>query len=107
MTSDEELRVLMAHPRIIEHFGHVPNFAELLAALNEFGNPVFEMYDRQSFCAVTTLTADGAEFLVVGQTETSANPAGAGLDCLLSLLRRLDAEVAAGMQQFQKLLGRS
>jgi hypothetical protein len=100
MTSEDEVRAKLAHPRILEHFDHEPNFAELLAALEEFGHPRFELYDRQSFCAVTIPGASG-EILVCGQTETAANPSAAGLDCLLALLHRVDCEVERGFTELE------
>jgi len=87
MTSTEELQNLLADPTLKQFFGEEqPTFAELVQALSEFGEPLFELQGNRSFCSVIVITAAGKE-MFRGVAETPANPSAAGLACLIKLLK--------------------
>jgi hypothetical protein len=87
-------------PRLRAHFEGEPNFADLLSALKEFGEPFFTIRGQESFCEVNIPTPDGEES-VCGRTEAAANPSGAGLACLLALLERFDRECEHGLADLE------
>jgi len=96
MTAKESVCELLARPRLRQHFTGEVGFADLLSALEEFGEPRFTLRGQQSFCEVSLPGSEGS-VTICGQTDVAANPSGAGLACLLALLQHLDSECERGL----------
>jgi len=100
MTTVEEIKVLLAHPLLKEHLPQEPNFFDLQHALEDFGRVAFLLRGPESLCFVTR--ADGE--VMGGRSECAASPAGAGLDCLLRLLRDVREESHRGQAELEAFL---
>jgi len=100
MTTAEEIKMLLAHPLLREHLPNEPNFFDVQYALEEFGKVVFLLRGAESLCFVTR--ADGE--IIGGHAECAASPAGAGLDCLLRLLKDVREESGRGQEELEAFL---
>lgn len=93
--------MLLAHPLIRERFPREPSFFDLREALCEFGKPTFVLRgNRDSQCLLSR--PDGS--VVEGLAECTCSPSGAGLDCLLHVLREVSELQERGLAELGAFL---